>query len=116
MASNGTRRHRHSRDTSRSVQVQLMAELFGMLSDPSRLQILICLQDRAEVCVGDLSASTGVGESALSHALRLLRAHGIVKSRRDGRRIFYSLADEHVGFLVDATTEHFEAAHVGATR
>jgi DNA-binding transcriptional ArsR family regulator len=88
-----------------------MADLFGILSDPSRLRILMCLQDHADVCVGDLADWTGNSESAVSHALRLLRAHGIVESRREGRHIFYALVDEHVRVLLDATAEHFERAH-----
>ncbi len=88
-----------------------MADLFAMLSDVSRLRILMLLQDHEEVCVGDLAEWTGISESAVSHALRLLRAHGIVEARREGRWIFYALADEHVRVLLDATAEHFERAH-----
>ncbi len=93
-----------------------MADLFGILSDPSRLRILMCLQDRDEVCVSDLADGSGITESAISHALRLLRAYGIVETRREGRRIFYALVDEHVRILLDATAEHFDRAHRGVTR
>ena len=88
-----------------------MADLFKTLSDPSRLQILMELQDHDEVCVGDLAGWTGASESSVSHALRLLRAYGIVEARRDGRWIFYSLVDEHVRVLLDATADHFDRAH-----
>ena len=88
-----------------------MANLFGILADPSRLRILMCLQDQEEVCVTDLADRTGIGESAVSHALRLLRAYGIVEARREGRRMFYALVDEHVRVLCDATAEHFDRAH-----
>ena len=93
-----------------------MADLFDVLSDPSRLRILMCLQDQGEVCVSDLADGSGITESAVSHALRLLRAYGIVETRREGRRIFYGLVDEHVKVLLDATAEHFDRAHTGPTR
>ena len=111
MAPTRTTAHRHTADTSRAAHLKLMADLFGILSDPSRLQILMHLQDHDEVCVSDLAAWTELTESAVSHALRLLRAHGIVETRREGRFIFYSLVDEHVQILLDATSEHFQRAH-----
>jgi DNA-binding transcriptional ArsR family regulator len=88
-----------------------MADLFGMLADRSRLRILVQLADHDEACVGDLARGAQVSESAVSHALRLLRAHGIVETRRDGRFIYYSLVDEHVRVLLDATIEHFDTQH-----
>ena len=88
-----------------------MAELFGVLADRSRLRILIQLVERDEACVGDLADGAGISESAVSHALRLLRAHGIVETRRDGRYVYYALADEHVRVLLDATVEHLETQH-----
>jgi ArsR family transcriptional regulator, lead/cadmium/zinc/bismuth-responsive transcriptional repressor len=103
--------HRHPSETTQAEHLSLMADLFGVLSDPSRLRILMCLQRRDEVCVNDLSADTRISDSAVSHALRLLRAHGIVRARRDGRQIFYALVDEHVRMLLDATAEHFARAH-----
>jgi len=63
------------------------------------------------MCVRDLAASVGTSESAASHALRLLRAYGIVETRREGRWIFYALVDEHVRVLLDATAEHLARAH-----
>jgi DNA-binding transcriptional ArsR family regulator len=88
-----------------------MADLFGMLSDPSRLRLLMDLEAHDERCVTDLAREAGISESAVSHALRLLRAHGIVETRRDGRWVFYSLADEHVRVLLHATVEHLEHEH-----
>lgn len=82
-----------------------------MLADPSRLRILMHLQDHDDACVTELAEWAGVSESAVSHALRLLRAHGIVESRRDGRWIYYALVDEHVRVLLDATADHFARAH-----
>jgi DNA-binding transcriptional ArsR family regulator len=103
--------HHHPSDTTQAEHLSLMADLFGVLSDPSRLRILMCLQRRNEVCVNDISADTHISDSAVSHALRLLRAHGIVRARREGRQIFYALVDEHVRLLLDATAEHFARAH-----
>ncbi len=88
-----------------------MADLFGMLSDPSRLRLLMDLEANDELCVTDLAREAGISESAVSHALRLLRAHGIVEMRREGRWVFYSLADEHVRVLLQATVEHLEREH-----
>jgi DNA-binding transcriptional ArsR family regulator len=89
------------------------AEVFGLLADPSRLRLLVALLD-GELCVCDLAAVTGQSESAVSHALRLLRAHRIVAARRSGRMAYYRLDDPHVRMLLDlalAHTEHTEALH-----
>ncbi|YCK34162.1 ArsR/SmtB family transcription factor [Actinomadura sp. ATCC 39365] len=89
------------------------ADIFGLLSDPNRLKLLVALLD-GELCVCDLAAVTGQSESAVSHALRLLRAHRIVAARRSGRMAYYRLADPHVRMLLDlalAHTEHTEAIH-----
>jgi DNA-binding transcriptional ArsR family regulator len=88
-----------------------MADLFGMLADRTRLRLLIQLAERDEACVGDLARGAQMSESAVSHALRLLRAHGVVDLRRDGRFAYYSLADEHVRVLLDATIAHFDTQH-----
>ncbi|MFI9597015.1 ArsR/SmtB family transcription factor [Nonomuraea sp. NPDC052265] len=89
------------------------ADIFGLLSDPNRLKLLVALLD-GELCVCDLAAVTGQSESAVSHALRLLRAHRIVAARRSGRMAYYRLEDPHVRMLLDlalAHTEHTEAIH-----
>ncbi|MEV0422309.1 ArsR/SmtB family transcription factor [Streptosporangium canum] len=90
------------------------ADVFGLLSDPNRLRLLVALLD-GELCVCDLAAVTGQSESAVSHALRLLRAHRIVAARRSGRMAYYRLEDPHVRMLLDlalAHTEHTEALHL----
>jgi len=88
-----------------------MAELFDMLSDPTRLGILMQLRAHDQACVTDLAMWTGTNESAVSHALRLLRAHGIVDSERRGRWIFYRLADGHARVVLDATVTHLDSEH-----
>ena len=106
-----TTRHRHARDTNPDERLAVMADLFGMLSDRSRLRILMQLAQSPEACVSDLAQHAHISESAVSHALRLLRAHGIVETRRQGRFVFYSLADEHVRILLDATVDHLATHH-----
>ncbi|WP_103954389.1 ArsR/SmtB family transcription factor [Nonomuraea solani] len=83
------------------------AEIFGLLSDPGRLRLLVALLD-GELCVCDLAAVTGQSESAASHALRLLRAHRVVAVRRSGRMAYYRLADPHVRMLLDLAIAHAE--------
>lgn len=85
---------------------ELADGVFGMLADRSRLRLLMSLLEGGELCVCDLAASTGMSESATSHALRLLRAHRVVKVRRDGRMAYYSLSDSHVRLLLDLAMEH----------
>ena len=80
--------------------------VFGVLADPNRLRILLALLHAGELCVGDLAATTGMSESATSHALRLLRAHRAVKVRREGRLAYYSLLDSHVRDLLSVAIDH----------
>jgi len=86
--------------------VEALSEVFGLLSDPNRLRLLAALLEGGELCVCDLAATTGMAESATSHALRLLRAHRVVKVRRVGRVAYYSLIDSHVRMLLDVALEH----------
>lgn len=86
--------------------IDRLADIFGLLSDPGRLRLLISLLEGGELCVCDLAAAAGLGESAASHALRLLRAHRVVKVRRAGRTAQYSLTDGHVRMLLDLGLEH----------
>jgi ArsR family transcriptional regulator, lead/cadmium/zinc/bismuth-responsive transcriptional repressor len=83
-----------------------LADLFKLLGDPTRVRILYALLEAGELCVCDLAETIEIPESRLSHALRLLRTAGIVKSRRDGRMIYYSLDDSHVRLLLDLSLEH----------
>ena len=76
--------------------VERLSRLFSALSDPTRIKILHALTVTDELCVCDLAALAELSVSAVSHQLRLLRALRIVKNRRDGRRVYYSMDDEHV--------------------
>lgn len=82
-----------------------LADVFSLLADPGRLRLLVSLLG-AELCVCDLAAAAGMGESATSHALRILRAHRVVSVRRSGRMAYYSLADSHVRMLLDLALAH----------
>ena len=101
-------------DRVRAVQASLpgddivdeLAEVFGLLSDPNRVRLLASLLEGGELCVCDLAAAAGMAESTTSHALRLLRAHHVVKARRAGRMMRYSLRDGHVRMLLDVALEH----------
>ena len=94
-----------------AIEAQRLAELFRMLGDPNRVRILYALVEAGELCVCDLSATVDVPETSVSNALRLLRASGIVRNRRAGRMVYYSLDDAHVRLLLDLSAEHLR--HVG---
>lgn len=83
-----------------------VADGFKLLGDVTRVRILYSLLEVGELCVGDLAAAVGAGETTVSHALRLLRTAGIVRSRRDGRVIHYRLDDDHVAALLRLAREH----------
>jgi DNA-binding transcriptional ArsR family regulator len=85
---------------------ELAGGVFALLADPGRLRLLMSLLAGGELCVCDLAAAAGMGESAASHALRLLRAHRVVKVRRSGRMAYYSLTDGHVRTLLDVALVH----------
>ena len=84
-----------------------LAEVFAALSDPTRLR-LISAMSHHERSVGELSRLAEISESAASHQLRLLRSLRIVRARKSGRQVFYSLDDEHVHDLLDRGLAHIE--------
>ena len=83
-----------------------LGNLFKLLADPHRLRMLYALAEAGELCVCDLSAVVEVPESNVSHSLRLLRTSGVVRARRSGRMVYYSLDDAHVRLLLDVSREH----------
>jgi ArsR family transcriptional regulator, lead/cadmium/zinc/bismuth-responsive transcriptional repressor len=87
-----------------------VADLFRLLGDPGRVQMLCALLEAGELCVCDLAATVDMAESSVSHSLRLLRTAGIVRHRRSGRQVFYSLDDAHVRLLLDVSVEHVRHA------
>ena len=76
------------------------AEVFKLLGEPGRLRMLHALADAGELCVCDLAATIDGTETAVSHAMRLLRAAGLVRNRRDGRMVYYRLADDRARTLL----------------
>ena len=83
-----------------------LTELFRLLGDPTRVRILYALAEVGELCVCDIAAVVDAPETSVSHALRLLRASGVVRNRKDGRMVYYSLNDAHVRLLLDVSAEH----------
>ncbi len=84
-----------------------LAELFKVFGDSTRIRILFVLFE-AEVCVCDLAEHLQMTQSAVSHQLKILKQNKLVKSRREGKSIFYSLADAHVRTIIDQGLEHVE--------
>ncbi len=84
-----------------------LAELFKVFGDSTRIRILFVLFE-AEVCVCDLAEALHMTQSAISHQLKILKNSRLVKSRREGKSIFYSLADSHVRAMIDQGLEHIE--------
>ena len=82
-----------------------VAELFKALSDPTRVRI-IGLLAHAELCVGDLARILGMTQPAVSHQLRVLRNLRIVRARKEGRHVYYTLMDEHIHDLFDKGLAH----------
>ena len=76
------------------AEAQRRAELFNVLADPNRLRLLSVLA-KQELCVCDLAAGLKMGESAVSHQLRVLKSMRMVNYRKEGRNVYYSLADSH---------------------
>ena len=77
-----------------------LAELFKVFGDSTRIRILFVLFE-AEVCVCDLASALNMTQSAISHQLRILKQNKLVKSRREGKSVFYSLADDHVRTIIN---------------
>ena len=84
-----------------------LAELFKVFGDSTRIRILFVLFE-AEVCVCDLAEALHMTQSAISHQLRILKQNKLVNSRREGKSIFYSLADGHVRTIIAQGREHIE--------
>ena len=87
--------------------VLALAETFKLLGDTTRVRILDALS-RAELCVCDLARLLGISESAISHQLRLLRSVRLVRPRREGRMVFYTLDDQHIVGLFEQGLEHVQ--------
>ncbi len=89
----------------KETEVDKTAETFKILGDPTRLKLVLALA-KEELCVCDLSALIGVSISAISHQLRLLRGMRIVKNRKDGKMVYYSIEDSHIENIISETLVH----------
>lgn len=87
-----------------------MAELFAILGDPTRMRVLTALAS-GELCVSDLAVATGVNRTTVSHQLRVLRSHRMVRRRRDGKAVYYTLDDDHVSSLLEMAAAHAHEDH-----
>lgn len=86
-------------------EIQEMAVMFRMLADPTRLRIINALLI-SEMCVCDLAAALGMSQSAVSHQLAALRNSRLIRFRREGKQIYYSLNDEHISLLFNQCLIH----------
>lgn len=82
-----------------------LAELFKVFGDSTRIKILTALES-GELCVCDISTAVGMTSSAVSHQLKILKNAGLVSFRREGKTVFYALADSHVTTILDQGFEH----------
>lgn len=98
---------RVSRQLPEEDRLYDLAELFKVFGDSTRIRILFVLFE-AEVCVCDLAQTLRMTQSAISHQLRLLKQAKLVACRRDGKSVFYSLADDHVRTIIAMGLEHIE--------
>jgi len=86
-------------------ELDRLALTYRVMGDPTRLKIVLALSG-GEMCVCDLAAYIGLSESAISHQLRRLKDLALIKNRREGQILYYSLDDEHVADLLDIGMEH----------
>ena len=86
-------------------EIMDLSDFFKVMSDSTRLQLLISLQ-HSEMCVSDLANVLNMTKSAISHQLKALRISKLVKSRKDGKTVYYSLADGHIQNIISQGMEH----------
>lgn len=106
----GTHNHQEAIRSARKAladgeAIVSIAETFSVLGDQTRLKIVMALT-KEELCVVDIAELLGVTESAISHQLRLLRTLRLVKQRKEGKMVFYSLDDEHIEDLIRVAARH----------
>ena len=98
-----------------TAAVTALAETFRVLGDVTRVRILDAIS-RSELCVGEIADLLGLTESAMSHQLRLLRNMRLVRQRRDGKSIYYTLDDQHIVRLFEQGLEHVQESGRGRPR
>lgn len=97
--------HIHTSPMPAEEIVLNLAELFKVFGDPTRVRILFTLS-AGELCVCDIASVLNMTQSAISHQLRILKANRLVKFRREGKTVFYSLADAHVATILQQGLQH----------
>ena len=85
--------------------INTLSDFFKIFGDTTRVKIMYAL-DKSEMCVGDISVLLDMTVSAVSHQLKILREASLVKTKRQGKIVFYSLADEHVQRIIECGIEH----------
>ena len=95
----------HFSEELKESDLYILTEFFKVLGNPTRIRILLLLMEQ-DSCVGDLAEQLGITQSAVSHQLNLLKSNKLVRRRRDGKMIFYTLVDEHVQMVLEKGTEH----------
>lgn len=85
--------------------INTLSDFFKIFGDTTRVKIM-CSLDKSEMCVGDISVLLDMTVSAVSHQLKILREASLVKTKRQGKIVFYSLADEHVQRIIECGIEH----------
>lgn len=95
--------------------VRDIASLFAILGDATRMRVLLALGS-GELCVTDLSVATGVNRTTISHQLRILRGHRLVRRRREGKVVYYALDDDHVTALLAVAGAHAAEQSLPMTR
>ena len=101
---------RVSKEMPREEELYDLAELFKVFGDSTRIKILFVLFE-SEMCVCDIAEALSMTQSAVSHQLKVLKQAKLIKNRREGKSIFYSLADEHVRTIIAMGIEHIEEDH-----
>ncbi len=89
-----------------------VAALMAALASPTRIRVLFALLETGELSVGELAKAVKMSDSATSHQLRVLRDLGLIRRRREGRRAFYALSDEHLGVLLKESLYHVDHARL----
>lgn len=87
------------------TELEKVSDFFKILSDKTRIKIIWAL-DESEMCVCDIAVICNMTKSAISHQLAILKKGNLVKSRREGKEVFYSLKDDHVKFMLENSMKH----------
>ena len=88
------------------IIVDNMSELFKVFADRTRVKILFLLLEKGELCVADIAAGMKMEQSAISHQLRILKQTRLVRYRRQGKEVIYSICDDHIKTIFDMALEH----------